>query len=172
MILYSAGHDPSKAKWDGASTRFPDIVAIFGADDARPLENLADDLRALAARAEHVYVDSDGLPGLRHHQTARRHQQQHRRRASSGTGFLHRYLSRHGSQQQQQQASDSEGSYLDSIAPSKRRPLAPVVGALRSVKSSCELEVMQAAAEISARAHAKVSVFCFLFLFLGSGRVA
>jgi intermediate cleaving peptidase 55 len=162
MFLYSAGRDPSKEKWDGASTRLADVVAIFGADDARPLENLADDLRTLAARAEHVYVDSDVAPGQRqHHHHARRH---HRRRASSGTsgtGFLHRYLSPRG------QASDSEeGSYLDAIAPSKRRPLAPLVGALRSVKSSCELEVMKAAAEISARAHAKVSCL-FLAGFVG-----
>jgi len=158
MFLYSAGRDPSKEKWDGASTRFADVVAIFGADDARPLKNLADDLRMLAARAEHVYVDSDVPPGPRQHQHhhARRH---HRRRASSGTsgtGFLRRYLSPRG----QQQTSDSEEvSYLDAVAPPKRRPLAPLVGALRSVKSSCELEVMKASAEISARAHAKTMRF-------------
>lgn len=44
-----------------------------------------------------------------------------------------------------------------SVSMSKRKPLAPLVGALRSVKSECEVEVMKASAEISARAHAKVS---------------
>lgn len=49
---------------------------------------------------------------------------------------------------------------MDVIATSmsKRKPLAPLVGALRSVKSECEVEVMKASAEISARAHAKVSL--------------
>jgi len=45
MLLYSTGKDPSKEKWDGASTRFEDVVALFGTDDARPLENFADELR-------------------------------------------------------------------------------------------------------------------------------
>jgi intermediate cleaving peptidase 55 len=49
---------------------------------------------------------------------------------------------------------------MDVIAASmsKRKPLAPLVGALRSVKSEYEVEVMKASAEISARAHAKVSL--------------
>ena len=46
---------------------------------------------------------------------------------------------------------------MDVVAASKRRPLAPLVGKLRSVKSASEIEVMKASAEISARAHAKVS---------------
>jgi len=57
---------------------------------------------------------------------------------------------------------DGEGegevvSYMDVVAASKRRPLGPLVGKLRSVKSASEIEVMKASAEISARAHAKVS---------------
>ena len=79
-----------------------------------------------------------------------------------------KYLSR----QQQQPSSSSfdddhtetgTGSYMDVIATSmsmsKRKPLAPLVGALRSVKSECEVEVMKASAEISARAHAKTMRF-------------
>ena len=46
---------------------------------------------------------------------------------------------------------------MDVVAASKRRPLAPIVGKLRSVKCASEIEVMKASAEISARAHAKVS---------------
>jgi intermediate cleaving peptidase 55 len=46
---------------------------------------------------------------------------------------------------------------MDVVPASKYRPLAPLVGKLRSVKSAFEIEVMKASAEISARAHAKVS---------------
>src|SRR5260221_9665527 len=100
MLLYSTGKDPSKEKWDGASTRFEDVVALIGADDARPLENFVDDLRALAARAEHVYVD---VPHYRHnhhhaHRTHHRlhHGHAHRRVASSSAtaSFLKYYFSR------------------------------------------------------------------------------
>jgi len=144
MLLYSTGKDASKEKWDGASTRFADVVALFGADDARPLDNFVDDLRALVARAEHVYVD------LSHHR--------HRPRRASGTKLLLKYLSRQQSSSSYDDA-ETPQSYLDVIAASrsKRRALAPLVGALRSVKSRCEVEVMKASAEISARAHAKVS---------------
>ena len=137
MLLYSTGKDPSKEKWDGAFTRFRDVLGLFGADEARPLENFADDLRAFAARAEHVYVDAPA-----HH---------HSRRAGTARGLL-RYLSR----QQPRAARSDPDAYLDAIATSKRRPLAPLVGALRSVKSTHEVEVMKASADISARAHAKV----------------
>jgi intermediate cleaving peptidase 55 len=158
MILYSTGTDPSKEKWDGASTRFADVISLFGADDARPLDNLADDLRALVARAEHLYVD---LPG------PNRHTRYHHRRRVVGAGtlpgtkfpFFKKYLSRHSDGDDH--AAETGGSYMDVIASSmsmsKRKPLAPLVGALRSVKSACEVEVMKASAEISGRAHAKVS---------------
>jgi len=156
MLLYSTGKDLSKEKWDGASTRFEDVVALFGTDDARPLENFADDLRAFAARAEHVYVD---VPAPARH-LLHRLPRQHRRAPASGTGLLKHYLSR------RQRASNDDddlgtgpemASYLDVVPAHKRRPLAPLVGKLRSVKSAYEIEVMKASAEISARAHAKVS---------------
>ncbi|KAI0250561.1 peptidase M24 [Lactifluus subvellereus] len=143
MFLYSTGKDPSKEKWDGASTRFEDVVGVFGADEARPLENFADDLRPLAARAEHVYVD---VPAPHHQQN-----QQHHRRASA-KGLL-RYLAR--PPRAAARSSDPEAYYLDGVGPSKRRPLAPLVRALRSVKSKCEQDVMKLSADISARAHAK-----------------
>ncbi|KAI0269392.1 peptidase M24 [Gloeopeniophorella convolvens] len=134
MFLYCTGKDPSKEKWDGASTRFDDAVALFGADEARPLENLPDDLRAFAARAAHVYIDAP--PGSR-------------RASASGRGLL-RYLARGP-----RAAKSDPEAYLESVAPAKRRPLAPLVGRLRSVKSKHEQEVMKASADISARAHAK-----------------
>ncbi|KAF8489651.1 peptidase M24, structural domain-containing protein [Russula emetica] len=50
---------------------------------------------------------------------------------------------------------------VTSMLMSKRKPLAPLVGVLRSVKSECEVEVMKASVpvEISARAHAKTIRF-------------
>ena len=149
MFLYSTGKDPSKEKWDGASTRFEDVVRVFGADEARPLENFADDLRPLAARAEHVYVD---VPASHRQQHQHQHQHQHHQHRISARGLL-RYLTR---PPRAAKSWDHEACYLDSIGPSKRRPLAPLVGALRSVKSECEQDVMKLSADISARAHAKV----------------
>jgi intermediate cleaving peptidase 55 len=164
-ILYSAGKDRSKEKWDGASTGFADVVALFGADDARPLDNFANDLRALLARAEHVYVDLPPAPS--HHN---RHTRHHRRRvvgaATAGTRFpsFFKYLARQPQPSSFDEDHAETGSYVDVIAASmsKRKPLAPLVGALRSVKSECEVQVMKASAEISARAHAKVSLGSFL----------
>jgi intermediate cleaving peptidase 55 len=158
MLLYSTGKNASKEKWDGASTRFADVVGLFGADDARPLDNFVDDLRALVARAEHVYVDLPPSP-------------RHRRISGSGRKFLLKYLSRHSSSYDDDAAGTPQ-SYLDVVAAaeskSKRRSLAPLVGALRSVKSGYEVEVMKASAEISARAHAKVLLaWWFFFFFFG-----
>lgn len=152
MLLYSTGKDPSKEKWDGAFTRFQDVLGLFGADEARPLENFADDLRAFAARSEHVYVDA---PPAHHHG---------RRTSTAGRGLL-RYLSR----QQPRAARSDPDAYLDAIAASKRRALAPLVGALRSVKSTHEVGVMKASADISARAHAKVRERCRLFRVASAG---
>jgi intermediate cleaving peptidase 55 len=151
MLLYSTGKDASKEKWDGAMTRFTDVVELFGADDARPLDAFTDDLRALVARAEHVYAD---MP--QHHQ----HRHRHHLRVS-GTRLLLKYLSRGQHCHDDDAAAAETQSYLDVIAASrsKHRSLAPLVGALRSVKSASEVEVMKASAEISARAHAKVSVW-------------
>jgi intermediate cleaving peptidase 55 len=170
MLLYSTGKDPSKEKWDGASTRFEDVVALFGADDARPLESFADDLRALTARAEHVYVDAPAPAHHHHHHRHNRHRAHHRRRvaasssssaATSASSLLKHYFSRG----QRQRASSSDdvdaesgpSSYFDVVPAWKRSPLSPLVGKLRCVKSAYEIEVMKASAEISARAHAKVS---------------
>jgi intermediate cleaving peptidase 55 len=144
MILYSTGKDASKEKWDGASTSFEDVVGLFGADEARPLENFVDDLRAFSARAERVYAD---VPQAHHH----RH---HHGRRNLAKGLL-RYLAR--STRSTRSADHPETYYLENIGPSKRSPLAPLVGALRSVKSKFEQDLMKMSADISATAHAKVS---------------
>ncbi|KAI0301929.1 peptidase M24 [Multifurca ochricompacta] len=134
MLIYSTGKDPSKEKWDGAFTRFGDVVSLFGADEAHPIENFADDLRVLAARADHVYVD---VPA-------------HHHKRASGRGLL-RYLS----PRPPRAAKSDPEAYLDSIGTSKRKPLASLVGVLRGVKSKYEQDVMKMSADISARAHAK-----------------
>jgi Xaa-Pro aminopeptidase len=183
MLLYSTGKDPSKEKWDGASTRFEDAVALFGADDARPLENFVDDLRALAARAEHVYVDAPAQHHHRHraHRAHHRHHGHaaHRRGASSSaTASLLKYYFSRG-QRAAAAADDLDAdaaseSYFDVVSACKQRPLAPLVGKLRGVKSVHEIEVLKASAEISARAHAKVSTSCGVVLvtFMGLGWLA
>ena len=177
MLLYSTGKDASKEKWDGAFTRFADVVALFGADDARPLDTFLDDLRSFVARAEHVYAD---LPAParhphnnnnRHHRHHRHHHHHQQHRGASGTRLLLKYLAR-GQPFRDPRTTFDEAeaqTYLDVIAASqgKRRPLEPLVGALRSIKSGWEVEVMKASAEISARAHAKVCLWseCFCFCF-------
>jgi intermediate cleaving peptidase 55 len=181
MILYSTGKDPSKEKWDGASTRFADVISLFGADDARPLDSFADDLRALVARAEHLYVDLPAPNSNQQHSRQTRYHHHRRRVVGAGTlsgtrfPFFNKYLSRRSSSSfddnDDHYAAETGGSsYMDVIASSTstsmRKPLAPLVGALRSVKSGCEVEVMKASAEISARAHAKVMSF---FLEFGGG---
>lgn len=151
-------------------------MTLFGADDARPLENFADDLRALAARAEHVYVDAPAPAHHHHHHHHHRHNRHrahHRRRAAaspsssaatSASSLLKHYFSR-GQRQRASSSSSSDdvdaesepSSYFDVVPAWKRKPLSPLVGKLRCVKSAYEIEVMKASAEISARAHAKVS---------------
>ncbi|KAI0043165.1 peptidase M24 [Auriscalpium vulgare] len=135
MLLYSTGKDPSKEKWDGAYTRFADSVALFGADEGRPIEDFAADLKALVATASHVYVDA---PSARRERAGR-----------STTKTLLKFLG--GSRSSK---TDPE-SVLDALITAKRKPLASVVGELRSVKSKYEQAVLRAAADISARAHAK-----------------
>ena len=175
MLLYSTGKDASKEKWDGAFTRFADVVSLFGADDARPLDTFVDDLRSFVARAEHVYADLPA-PARHPHNNNNHHHRHHRHhnhhRGASGTRLLLKYLAR-GQPFRGPRAVFDEAeaqTYLDVIAASqgKRRPLEPLVGALRSIKSGCEVEVMKASAEISARAHAKVclcSVWCGCLFF-------
>lgn len=52
---------------------------------------------------------------------------------------------------------ESEKELLEDLPSSMRRPLAPLLGKLRLIKSSAELEVMRAAADVSANAHSKVT---------------
>jgi hypothetical protein len=119
------------------------------------------------ARAEHVYVDfpAPNPNSTQHNRHYRYHH--HRRRVIGAAGARFPFFKYLSLQQPSSSSFDDDdhaetgtGSYMDVIATSmsKRKPLAPLVGALRSVKSECEVEVMKASAEISARAHAKVSL--------------
>ena len=134
--FYSTGHDPSKTLWDGASTSFLDATSLFSANDARPLDELPADLKSLVAGASYVYVDTPGAGA--------------KRKPTTGKSLL-RYLAggaRLGK-------GDPE-ALLEGIATTKRRPLAPLVGAMRNVKSEFEQRVMRKAADVSGVAHAKV----------------
>ncbi|KAL6304156.1 peptidase M24, structural domain-containing protein [Sparassis latifolia] len=140
MTLFSAGTDPAAAQWDGARMSHADVVHHLGADDAQPVDALPAALRALAPRFDRVYLDLPPSASPR------------RGRPSSPKSLL-KYL-----------APDalSRTDYdvlLDAFSSSKRKPLAPEVGRLRSIKSEAEQRVMRAAADISARAHAKTMRF-------------
>ncbi|THH09459.1 hypothetical protein EW146_g8678 [Bondarzewia mesenterica] len=144
MTLYSGGQDPAKEQWDGARTPFVDVTRLFGADDACLIDRFSTDLKALLPTSPATYVD---LPP-----SARRE------RASRGSAkSLLKYLA--GSADAVPRVEFE--SVLESLAASKRRPLAPLVAKLRSVKSKTEVAVMRAAADISGRAHAKVNIYDF-----------
>ncbi|KAI0315361.1 peptidase M24 [Amylostereum chailletii] len=138
MILYSTGHDPSKAIWDGASTSFLDAQTLFAANDVRPLDELPVDLKSFISNASNVYVDTPASSS--------------KRKTATGKSLL-RYFAggRVG-------RNDPE-ALLDGLSATKRKPLAPLVGKLRSVKSVHEQKVMRAAADISGLAHAKTMRF-------------
>ncbi|ETW84620.1 Metallo peptidase M24B [Heterobasidion irregulare TC 32-1] len=135
MTLYSLGYDAHKAQWDGTRTDFSSIVDLFGADDARHTQNLAADLKSHLLSASTAYVD---LPSSASKRPAR-----------GSYKLLMKYLS--GSEA-------PRGVYetiLDGLTAPKCKPLAPLVRALRGIKSEYEVEVMRRAAEISGKAHAK-----------------
>ena len=136
MTLYSLGYDAHKAQWDGTRTDFSSIVDLFGADDARHTQNLAADLKSNLLSASTAYVD---LPSSASKRPTR-----------GSYKSLMKYLS--GSEA-------PRGVYetiLDGLTAPKCKPLAPLVRALRGIKSEYEVEVMRRAAEISGKAHAKV----------------
>ncbi|KAH9894071.1 peptidase M24, structural domain-containing protein [Cubamyces lactineus] len=139
MVMFSAGTDSAKEKWDGARSSPDDIVRYFGADEAEPISAFPSVLKGLAASASHIYLD---IPNT-----------SKRARAMSPKSLL-KYLSPSGGL--------SRGEYdslVDSLSSSKRKPLAPEVGRLRAVKSKVEQKVMRQAADISARAHNKTMRF-------------
>ncbi|KAA1465904.1 peptidase M24 [Dentipellis sp. KUC8613] len=135
MIMYSLGRDPAKEKWDGARTNFDDVVTLFRADEARSIDDLPLDLKNHLSKAPQVYVD---LPSSRRERVGR----------PSAKSLL-KYLVGSGA------AKGPHESILEGLSANKRKPLAPLVGKLRSVKSKAEQAVMKSAADISGTAHAK-----------------
>jgi intermediate cleaving peptidase 55 len=138
MTLYCAGKDPAKEKWEGSRTSLDDAVTLFGADDARPFDQLPTDLRAVLRDASPVYID---VPSTRRE-----------RAGKTSAKSLLKYLTGLGGQRRE------HDSVLEGLAAARKLPLAPLVGRLRSVKSKHEQAVMRAAADVSGVAHAKV---CF-----------
>ncbi|KAI9069540.1 hypothetical protein FKP32DRAFT_1671270 [Trametes sanguinea] len=139
MLMFSAGTDSTKEKWDGARAAPYDVRKYFGADDAEPIGAFPSTLKSLAADASWVYLD---IPTYT------------RRARTMTTKSLIKYLSPSGGL--------SRGDYdtlIESLSSSKRKPLSPEVGRLRAVKSKAEQKVMRQAADISARAHNKTMRF-------------
>ncbi|KAF8169506.1 peptidase M24, structural domain-containing protein [Pholiota molesta] len=136
MTLFAAGKDLAKEKWDGATTSLAAAKEIFQADETMSINNFGSQVKSLLPHASHIYVD---VPAITTKST--------RRKPKS---FL-KYLTGPSS-------TDSD-ELIDSISSSIRRPLAPQMGKLRSIKSRAEQAVMRSAADISGRAHAKTMRF-------------
>ena len=112
---------------------FDHAAQIFGADEARPIEDLPLVLKTLSAGYSHVYADNF---------SSRRGRQR----------SLMRYLTAHSTSRLEY------NSVIDSISNTKCRNLAAEVGKLRCIKSKAEQRLMRLAADASGLAHAKVSV--------------
>lgn len=147
MILFCTGKDPAKEKWEGAKTRFDDVVSIFGADEGRPIESFAQDLKNLVSSASQVYVD---LP------------QTSKRQPYGMKSFL-KFLASSSS------AKGDLESVMDGLSSTKRTSLAPIVGKMRAIKSKHEQAVLRAAADLSSKGHTKVRLRSLqLALFINS----
>ncbi|KAF9526256.1 peptidase M24 [Crepidotus variabilis] len=134
MTLFCSGTDSSKEKWDGANTSLADAKTIFAAEESLSISSLSSHLNSLLSSASHVFFDPPTPRPPTRNKTKR----------------LLRYLSG---------PSDTEKELLEDLPSSMRRPLAPLLGKLRLVKTEAELGVMRAAADISARAHTKTMRF-------------
>ncbi|KDR74526.1 hypothetical protein GALMADRAFT_227592 [Galerina marginata CBS 339.88] len=136
MTLFCSGKDLAKEKWDGASTSLSSAKTLFRADDTMLIDNFGSHLKSLLPTSSHVYVDlPNPIP----------------KAARKKPKSLLKYL-----------AGPSETEHdnlIESISGSMRRPLSPQMGKLRSIKSKAEQSAMRAAADMSARAHAKTMRF-------------
>ena len=134
MTLYSTGRKPSQEQWDGAFTSHPDAAVLFGADDARNIDDLPGDLRQHLPRATAVYVDGPSAS---------------KKKPTTGRSLLKLLTGAGGGRPAE--------DVLEDLSGTKRHALAPLIGRLRAVKSEFEQRVMRRAADISGTAHAKVS---------------
>lgn len=111
-----------------------DAKAHFAFDESLPFHTLPRTLRSLLPAHDNIYVDIFNPSSRR----------------SSPRSIL-KYLS----------SSEPRSEYdtiMEALNSSRRKPLAPVVAKLRSIKSPAEQAVMRAAADISGIAFAKVDL--------------
>jgi len=116
-------------------TSFSDALSIFKADNAMSIHSFPSQLKAIASLYSNIYIDLPNASLKRSPRTVK---------------SLLRYLS------SSVQLRLEHESVVESLSSSRRRPLAPLVAKLRSIKSECEQQVMRAAADISGNAFAKV----------------
>ena len=117
-----------------ARTAFTDAKEHFAFDESLPFHTLPRTLRSLIPAFDNIYVDVlNPFP----------------RRASPRS--ILKYLS------PSSEPRSEHDTIVETLNSSRRRPLAPVVAKLRSVKSPAEQAVMRAAAGISGAAFAKVN---------------
>jgi Xaa-Pro aminopeptidase len=131
--LFHRGSDATKEKWDGPRTPLSMSPSLFSLDASFPISSLSSHLRSLLPLYSHVYADPP-LPQPT--------------RPSANPKSMWKFWS--------SCLPSEHDSVLHMVSASKRKPLAPEVGRLRSIKSTAEQEVMAMAADISARAHSKV----------------
>lgn len=122
-------------------TDFDDVVSTFKADDAVAIHNFPTHLKSLASLYSTIYVDIPGTSSGR---------------SSRSPKSLLRYLFPPA------QTHTGHESVEHLLPSSRRRPLAPLVAKLRTIKSEHEQAVMRAAADISGHALAKVTRVLFL----------
>ncbi|KAJ7929084.1 peptidase M24, structural domain-containing protein [Mycena leptocephala] len=136
MTLFSAGKDSAKEKWDGASLN---EAALSSRQMTRVHRSFASHLRSVLSTYSNVFVD---VPPTHTHKPSK-----------FTTKSILTYLS-------PPLAPRTEyDSIVEALSKSRRKPLAPKIAKLRAIKSESELRVMQQAADISGRAHAKTMRF-------------
>jgi intermediate cleaving peptidase 55 len=118
------------------STSIEDAAVLFGANSVVPVHHFPTQLKTLISLSSHVYLD---LPPSATPRSSRS-------RPKSIMKYLANSLP----------ARKEYDSIVEALNGSKRKPLAPEVSKLRTIKSQCEQDVMRAAADISGTAHAKV----------------
>lgn len=57
MTLFHSPSTPSTAQWDGIRTSAEDVVRVFLADNARPIDEFPETLRRVLGETDDVYVD-------------------------------------------------------------------------------------------------------------------
>jgi intermediate cleaving peptidase 55 len=117
-------------------TSIEDAATLFNANSALPITSFSTYLKSLTSISSRIYVDLPPSATPRGSQS----------RSKSILKYLANTLP----------VRTEYDSIVEALSGNKRKPLAPEVGRLRTIKSRWEQGVMRAAADISGRAHAKV----------------